>query len=250
MTLNKNLPKILITGASSGLGEALVSLLASQFYVIAVARRIERMRERFNNIECNVELHQVDLADPIQRGVFIRDLVKRHSSIPFLINNAGVMTQGDLDELEIDDVRRAIEINALAPWEIMKFLIPSMREQNYGRIINITSGAPLNCFPGFGAYSSSKAMLNSMTVTIAREMEKFNIKINLMSPGPIRTQMAPNASLDPSICFPTLLHLLNLQSDGPSGKFFWLGRILPIFPDLSDVDWLNGEAGEAFPIIL
>ena len=91
MTLNKNLPKILITGASSGLGEALVGLLASQFYVIAVARRIERMRERFNNFECNVELHQVDLADPIQRGVFIRDLVKRHPSIPFLINNAGVL---------------------------------------------------------------------------------------------------------------------------------------------------------------
>ena len=249
MTFNKYPPKILITGASSGLGASIVNLLANRFHVIAVARRIDKMREQFNSDDRNIELCEVDLANTNQRGIFIRDLIGRHQFIPYLINNAGIMTQGSLEELNIEDVRNAIELNALAPWELMKSLMPIMREHNFGRIVNITSGAPLNCFAGYGAYSSSKAMLNSWTVTAAREAEKFNIKINLMSPGPIRTEMAPTALLDPSICFPTLLHLLNLPADGPSGNFFWLGRKLPIFPDLSGIDWLKGEASGDYPII-
>ena len=157
--------------------------LLIQCFLIAVARRIDKMREQFNSDDRNIELCEVDLANTNQRGIFIRDLIGRHQFIPYLINNAGIMTQGSLEELNIEDVRNAIELNALAPWELMKSLMPIMREHNFGRIVNITSGAPLNCFAGYGAYSSSKAMLNSWTVTAAREAEKFNIKINLMSPG-------------------------------------------------------------------
>ena len=102
------------------------------------------------------------------------------------------------------------------------------------------SGVPLNCAPGYGAYSASKAALNVFTVSAARECASCNIKINLMSPGPVRSGMAPDAPLDPSVCHPTADYLLELGADGPTGRFFWLGREIPLFPDLSGVCWLEG----------
>ena len=119
----------------------------------------------------------------------------------------------------------------------------------FGRIVNLTSGAPLNCFENFGAYSSSKAMMNALTLTLANELNQNNIKVNLMSPGPVRTRMAPEAPMDVSVCLPTVRHLLEIDENGPSGKFFWLGRELPCTPDLSGVDWLNGEADERYESI-
>ncbi len=132
--------------------------------------------------------------------------------------------------------------NAYAPMILMKKLLVEMKQRNYGRIINVTSGAPLNCFPGYAAYSASKAYLNAITVTAAKELAEQNIKINLMSPGPVQTEMAPNATLPVDICFPTVNYLLNLDADGVTGKFFWLGYEVPLFPELDGVNWLEGNA--------
>ena len=115
-----------------------------------------------------------------------------------------------------------------------------MKKNNFGRIINLTSGAPLNCITGFGIYSASKGALNALTVTAAREYSKYNIKINLMSPGPVRTEMTPDAPMHISVCYPTVDYLLNLDESGPTGKFFWLGYEVPLFPDLEGVEWLKG----------
>ncbi len=121
-----------------------------------------------------------------------------------------------------------------------------MKKKNFGRIINVTSGAPLNCFPEYGIYSASKATLNALTVTAAKECAAFNIKINLMSPGPVRTEMAPDAPMDPSVCHPTADYLLGLGEDGPTGRFFWLGYEIPLFPNLEGIHWLEGRADERF----
>jgi NAD(P)-dependent dehydrogenase (short-subunit alcohol dehydrogenase family) len=160
------------------------------------------------------------------------------------------MVAETLENLSLDELEKSMSINALAPLVIIKKLLPSMKENNFGRIINLTSGAPLNCFPGYGAYSASKALLNSLTVTLAREMEEFNIKINLMSPGPVKTEMAPDAPKDVSVCFPTVEYLLNLKSDAQTGKFFWLGYEVPLFPDLEGVQWLEGIGNEKLRKIL
>ena len=125
-----------------------------------------------------------------------------------------------------------------------------MEKYKFGRIVNLTSGAPFNCFENFGAYSSSKAMMNALTLTLANELSQSNVKVNLMSPGPVRTRMAPEAPMNVNVCLPTVRYLLDINQDGPSGKFFWLGRELPCIPDLSGIDWLNGEADERYESIL
>ena len=108
-------------------------------------------------------------------------------------------------------------------------------------MINVTSGAPLNNFPNYGIYSGSKALLNSLTVTIAREYSEFDIKVNLMSPGPVKSEMSPEGPMDPSVCFPTVDYLLG-DSLEKTASFFWLGHEVPLTPNLEGVDWLKGQA--------
>jgi short-subunit dehydrogenase len=239
---------ILITGASSGVGASLVGHLCKNFHVIAISRRIDRMRYLFGD-NPRVECHQVDLSRKEEIEVFLGSLLARYDCIPYLVNNAGVMVRKSLPELSIEEFEYSLAVNAVAPLLVLNAFLPRMRAYGFGRVINLTSGAPFNCFPGFAAYSASKGALNSLTITAAKENIEFDIKINLMSPGPVRSEMAPDAPMLPESCLPTIDFLLSLPSDGPSGSFFWLGRELPVSPDFDGVQWLAGTASDKFPRI-
>ena len=238
--------RVLITGASSGVGRSLVDHLKGRFEVIAVARRVERMRELFGDDE--VHCYGIDLAERSALAE-LDEVLERHAPVLNVINNAGMGGSWTVEDLSTERLHRVMAVNAYAPLHIMRAVLGDMVENDYGRIINVTSGAPLNCFAGHAAYSSSKAALNAITVTAAREYERHNIKINLMSPGPVRTEMAPNAAMDPSVCHDTADYLLGLNADGPTGRFFWLGHEIPLFPNLDGIDWLGGTASEAYPRI-
>lgn len=240
---------ILVTGASSGVGRSLVEHLKGRFHVIAAARRLDAMTARFGD-DPNVECHGVDLADAAARTAFLDRLRTRHPYIPYVVNNAGVMLRRSFAELSAEDLNCSLALNAFAPMEILRALLPAMRRNGFGRAINLTSGAPFNCFPGFAAYSASKGALNALTLTAAKENADLDIKINLMSPGPVRTEMAPDAPMEPAACHPTVDHLLALPADGPTGHFFWLGRDLPVSPDFNGVHWLEGTASDRFPLVI
>ncbi|MBB4070391.1 short-subunit dehydrogenase [Salinibacter ruber] len=241
--------RLLITGASSGVGCSLVGHLKDRFEIIAVARRLARMERQFGE-ETNVHCYGLDLADTEALGGRVDDILDRHGPVLNLINNAGVNVSGRVEEISDEDVRQSFQVNAFAPRALMQKVLPGMQSAGFGRIINVTSGAPLNCFPEYAAYSASKGALNAFTVTAAREHEGENIKINLMSPGPVQTEMAPDAPMDPSACHPTADYLLDLGPDGPTGEFFWLGYKIPLFPDLSAVEWLEGTASDQYGQVL
>jgi len=241
--------KVLITGASSGVGRSLAELLSENFHVIVASRRIERLEEYYGGRE-EFSVYQVDLGNPEDTALFSDRLFNEHRYIPYLINNAGVNSRGKMTQISMDTIKHSVQVNALSPLFLVRKLLPAMRKNNFGRIINVTSGAPLNCFPGFGAYSASKGFLNALTVTTAREHEDYNIKINLMSPGPVRSEMSPDSDLDPEVCHPMTQHLLNLDSDGPTGKFFWLKYEVPLFPDLEGVQWLEGIGNDKLTEVL
>lgn len=234
---------LLVTGASSGIGRSLTERFAGEYHVVAVARRIERMRDHFGD-DPDVTPYELDLSDPDAISATLSEITTEHGHLPYVINNAGVNRGDDTTEVTDSDLRQSMQVNAFAPVRILRALLPEMRDRDFGRVINVTSGAPLNCPPEAGPYSASKAALNTFTVTTARENEPRDIKINLMSPGPCRTEMAPDAPLDPSACHPTAEYLLDLDADGPTGEFFWLGHRVPLFPDLDDTEWENGEPGE------
>ncbi len=235
--------KILITGCSSGVGNMLAKNLSDDYYVIAVARRFEKMKKDFEDID-NISIYRIDLNDIDLTKEVIEEIIQYHGYIPYLINNAGVNVNEDMENLSEEQIRRSFNVNFISPLTIMKRLLPEMKKKNLGRIINMTSGAVLNNVGGYLAYSASKAALNSLTVTASKEYKDYNIKINMMSPGPVKTEMSPNAVKDPSICLPTAKYLLELDEEGPTGKFFWLGYEVPLYPDLKGVDWLEGKPSE------
>jgi 3-oxoacyl-[acyl-carrier protein] reductase len=240
---------LVLTGASSGVGRSLAHHLADDYHVVALARRLERMREAFAD-EPSVTPYELDLADADavrRRAATIRE---EHGPVEYLINNAGTNVGGSLTDLTPGDVLDSMRVNAVAPMLLMQAFVPAMAERGFGRVINVTSGAPLNCPPGAGAYSASKAALNTLTRTTAAEYEDTGVKINLMSPGPCRTEMAPEGPLDPAACHPTADHLLELDDDGPTGRLFWLGYEVPLVPDLGDVQWLEGVGSDAMTRVL
>lgn len=240
---------LLVTGASSGIGRSLADHFAGEYHVLAVARRLERMREYFGD-RAHVTPYRLDLGEPEQVRATLADVTDEHGHVPYVINNAGINRGGEVADLSDADVRRSMQVNAVAPVQILQALLPAMRDRGFGRVVNVTSGAPLNCPPGAGAYTASKAALNAFTVTAAREHDDENVRINLMSPGPCRTEMAPDAPLDPSACHPTAEYLLDIDADGPTGEFFWLGHRVPLTPDLADTEWEKGIPGENLDPVL
>lgn len=234
---------VIVTGASSGIGLSVARHLAGEYHVVALARRIEKMRREYADEE-SVTPYKLDLQDTDAITATLRTVREEHGPVHYLVNNAGVNPGARITEVDETALRDTMQVNAFAPVVVMRELLPMMRESDFGRIVNVTSGAALNCPPGAGPYSASKAALNAFTVTAATENEEYDIKINLMSPGPCRTEMTPDAPLDPSACHPTLDHLLNLDAGGPTGRLFWLGYEVPLFPELGDIEWERGRPSD------
>jgi NAD(P)-dependent dehydrogenase (short-subunit alcohol dehydrogenase family) len=235
-----NKKTILITGASSGVGLMLAHHFSNAgFFVIGAARRLDKMNQEFDRNE-NISIEYLDLNDVDSIVPFVKKIKRNYGVVSYLINNAGINIQKKSERIKKNDLNESFNVNAFSPFFLMKEFLAQMEQDNFGRVINITSGAPLNCFQGFGVYSGSKAAFNALTVTAAREYEHKNIKINLMSPGPVKTEMAPTGPMKPEVCLPTVEYLLSLSEDGPTGKFYWLGYEVPLFPDLNGVQWLSG----------
>jgi NAD(P)-dependent dehydrogenase (short-subunit alcohol dehydrogenase family) len=234
---------ILITGGSSGVGKSLVKYLSDRFDVITIARRIDQLESEYEDYD-SVYAYELDLEKIDQIEARISELNSKHGPILYLINNAAINRSAPMGSISIDDMMRSMKINTLAPLEVLQTLLPIMKDHDFGRVINVTSGAPLDIPDGGIPYSSSKAALNVATVTAAKEVSGQNIKINLMSPGPTKSEMAPKAPLSPTACHPTVDFLLSLDRDGPTGRFYWLGNEVPLFPKLGDVDWESGNKSE------
>jgi 3-oxoacyl-[acyl-carrier protein] reductase len=243
--------KILITGASRGVGRTLANYFYKQgFYLILLSRRDDFLLEDFSDLK-NIDFYSVDFKQPNELRMVLNKINMKHSFIPFIINNAGLQSKSNFGEYSWEEFEEDLNINVRAPFEIINFLLPNLKKNNFGRIINITSGAPLNCSQGFSRYSATKALLNTLTVTISNELsDNYDIKINLMSPGPVKTEMSPNANLNPNVCIPTVEYLLNQSKNETGGKFYWLGYEIPITPKLDGVDWNLGKATIAYKKII
>jgi 3-oxoacyl-[acyl-carrier protein] reductase len=216
--------KIVISGASSGLGLELAKRLSKKYYIICFARNLDKLKKKFSSNK-NVEIYKVDLNNFKNLEKFLNKIILKHKNISAIINNAGQMYINDVSKIEIKKMIKVYNVNVFSPIIIMKYMINHMIKNNYGRIVNITSGAPLNCFKEYSIYSSTKASLNSATITASKEINDKNITINLVSPGPIKD-----------------ITKLVSKENKINGKFIWRGKIIPIFPNLKGINWLKGKA--------
>ena len=199
VTKKLNSKVAIITGASSGLGLTISDFLYEKGLKIAVcSRNISKLKKRYKDNK-RVLVKKADLTKMSEIKNFLSDVKKKFSTVDYLINNAGIAIPSRIEKLKIKDLENIFKVNLFAPSMLLKNVSKIMRKKNFGRIINISSGGAINCAESYFAYSASKAALNTLTKTAAKELENYNIFVNSMSPGPCKTKMFPKNPLSHSL---------------------------------------------------
>jgi NAD(P)-dependent dehydrogenase (short-subunit alcohol dehydrogenase family) len=229
----------IVTGASSGIGRVIAEAYLKRGAKVAVcARRLESLQEIFGRHD-NAAIYKVDVSDAIQIANFVKKVEKQFGGIDILLNNAAVLSSGRVEDMNPTDWTIGYRVNVEAPFLLCKYVLPGMKERNFGRIINMSSGGSVACGPEYSLYSSTKAAINAFTKSLGRELEGTNVKANTMSPGPCKTEMFPENPLSPDAAVSTAVYLATLPEDGPNGRFFWMEREVQIIPNLSHVNWAD-----------
>ena len=177
---------VLITGASSGLGKATANYLADQGYLVYGTSRNPDNYETPNKYQLiPLNLNKINT---IQKGVDI--VLKNEGRIDILINNAGTGIIGPIEELEMSAIHSNFETNLYGPLKLVQVILPQMRKQQNGFIINITSIACSIGLPYRGGYSASKGALSLLTEAIRMEVSPFGIKVCTVAPGDFVSDIA------------------------------------------------------------
>ena len=227
---------ILITGGSSGLGKTYTDFFLKEGAKVIVCSRRNNFKNKFYNNN-KFYFYKFDLVNVEKIKLLTKRIFKKFKKIDVLINNAGIAFPKKIEKLDYKKLLNTFQVNFFAPAILTKEVLKLMKKNNYGRIINISSGGAVNCVENYFSYSSSKAALNTLTKTLAKETNKYNIKINSMSPGPCKTPMFPKNKLSTKLSLPTIKYLASIDSKGPSGKFFWFMNEIDIFPNLEHINW-------------
>ncbi len=173
--------RVLVTGASRGLGRALVVELKKRGHeVIATARRIDDLADL--EVANKVAL---DVTDPASVAAAAADA----GTVDVVINNAAITVEGPLEALPVDAVRLVFETNVFGALRVMQAFLPGMRERRSGLIINISSVAGRFAPPLQGVYAASKAALEMLSEALRFEARHFGVRVVVVAPGGIRTGM-------------------------------------------------------------
>jgi short-subunit dehydrogenase len=201
---------ILITGASAGIGAALAELLATRFTgirLILTARsqhKLEALATRCRQAGAEVLVVVADLTQTEQVAALTQTALDHFGRIDVLVNNAGYGQMGPIELIPDSAVQQQFKVNLLAPIALIRTLIPVMRSQGAGRIINISSIAGRTAFPLGGLYSASKFALEGLSDALRMELAPFNISVSVIEPGPVRTDFfgAARTSVEQAITDP------------------------------------------------
>ena len=173
---------VLITGASQGIGRAIATRVIQDGY-----RVINLDKKAPKSLLEGETYHSVDLMDPQAIEELIPKITKQEPILR-LVNNAGFIRPGALENTTLDDFEAVMALNLRAPMLLAQQLLPHMRQAKFGRIVSIASRAALGKEERT-VYAASKAGLVEMTKTWALEMAKFGITVNAIGPGPIATEL-------------------------------------------------------------
>ena len=185
--------RVLVTGASSGIGAGLAEALAAAGAVVGIcARRGDRLSQvvdRCMEHSPDSRMWVVDLADFDAVDRLSVDVLDAFGGVDLLVNNAGIPKRRHVTALDIDTITQVMHINYLSPTRLTMALLPQMLERGSGTIVNISSIAAV-CSTNILAYKTSKAGVNALTHQIAMENAKYNIRANVIMPGLMNTPMA------------------------------------------------------------
>ncbi len=185
---------ILITGASAGIGAALARRLATEFLGVPLVLAA-RNREKLEAVatDClkagaDVLVVPTDIAEVEHVKALTKSALDRFGRVDALVNNAGYGQMGPVELVSPEDAKRQFAVNFHGPLTLIQTLIPVMRDQGGGRVINISSLGGHVAFPAGGMYSASKFALEALSDVLRMELEPFNIKVIVVVPGAVKTE--------------------------------------------------------------
>ena len=191
----------LITGASSGIGEAFARRLATEKHnLVLVARNEKKLHELCDELmlEHKIMAHYVvlDLTDDDADSKLFEETERHGFEVDWLINNAGFGSYGDLARLDLDHERRMIDLNIRALVALTHRYLRGMRKRKHGKIINVSSAAGFQPIPFMATYAATKAFVNSFSEAIAEENRPFGIQVMALCPGSTKTNFFAAANMD------------------------------------------------------
>ncbi len=183
----------IVTGASRGIGKAIALKLASLNYAMVV---IGRSKNDLAALKLTIEemgspclTLAVDLCQEETPEMIVRETMTRFGRMDVLVNNAGLAHSAQISETDIETWDNIFKVNARAPFFLCKACIPFLKKSNHPMIINISSVVGFKGYLGQAAYSSSKHALTGFTKVLAKEVQGDGIKVHLISPGGVNTEM-------------------------------------------------------------
>lgn len=231
MSTNKKVA--VVTGANRGIGfETCRQLATRDIQVILTSRDPAKDRAAVEKLQAEgteVIFHPLDVTNPESIELLAQFIQSRFGRLDILVNNAGIMLdpaenpEGSLFNTKISTLQKTIETNTFGPLLLSQALIPLMKQHNYGRVVNVSSGAGQldDMGTGYPSYRLSKTALNVVTRLLGNELEGTNILVNSVCPGWVRTDMGGmNASRSPAHGSETIVWLATLPDDGPTSGFF------------------------------
>jgi NADP-dependent 3-hydroxy acid dehydrogenase YdfG len=182
---------VLITGCSSGIGEATARRLAgSGWRVYATARKPEAI-EHLTEHGCKTLA--LDVTEEASMQAAVAEVVRAEGAVGVLINNAGYSQGGAVEQVSMQDVRRQFETNVFGAIRMAQLTLPGMRAQRWGKVVNIGSMGGRLTFPGGGLYHATKYSLEALSDAMRFEVRGFGVDVVLIEPGLITTEFANNA---------------------------------------------------------
>ena len=205
---------VLITGASSGIGKAIAEFLQSKNYIVFGTSRNPSGKESL------FPLVALDVTKPETIKAAVAEVIASAGKIDVLLNNAGVGITGPIEETPDEEIKKAFNTNYFGPLNVIKAVLPHMRNNGGGLIINITSIAGYMGLPYRGIYSASKGALELTTEAFRMELKDFNIKMTNVAPGDFATNIAAGRYHAPVVegspyekPYGNTLHLMNQHVD-------------------------------------
>jgi NAD(P)-dependent dehydrogenase (short-subunit alcohol dehydrogenase family) len=195
---------VLITGCSSGIGHATAKLLCRNGWTVyATARKPETL---FDLEQGGCKPLALDVADDASMSAAVQAVVDAEGAVGVLVNNAGYSQSGAVESVPLEDVRRQFETNVFGLLRMCQLVLPGMRDQHWGRIVNLSSMGGRLTFPGGGIYHATNYAVEALSDALRFEVRGFGVDVIIVEPGLIVTSFGETASA-------------TVQTDGPYADF-------------------------------
>lgn len=250
----------IVTASSSGIGlDASVTLAQNGFLTYATMRNLDKssiVKAAADKEQLPIKVVQLDVTDDRSVKDAIRAIVSEAKRIDVLINNAGFGLVGAFEDLSIDEIKDQYETNVFGLIRVTQAVLPIMRKQKSGIIVNVSSGAGLFGYPGGSAYVSSKFAIEGLSESISYELDQFGIKVVLIEPGFIQTNFS-NAMIiarkaqDPSSTYSPMMQKIQTSSNemaknGSSVDVVSKAILKAVTSERPDLRYLAGKDVEAW----